>query len=65
VLGVLVSIMYGFTAAGLVAAACYAVAFLHAALGRWRPTVDPHDEWSAETVPASQTVKGVVATTDA
>jgi hypothetical protein len=39
VLGVLVAILFGFTAAALVAGACYAVALAHSAFGRWSPEV--------------------------
>jgi hypothetical protein len=35
VLGVLIALLYGFTAVALTAAACYAVALVHAAAGRW------------------------------
>ena len=45
VLAVFVAINWGFTAATLLAAACYALAAAHAALGRWpgekRPTSPP------------------------
>jgi hypothetical protein len=37
VFGVLAAILLGFNAVALLAAACYAIALLHAAIGRWAP----------------------------
>jgi hypothetical protein len=55
VLAVFVAINWGFTATTLVAAACYALASVHAALGRW-----PHEPLPAPPPSERQATSGVV-----